>query len=112
MRTLKESSLDSRDQQLLQHVREIVRRHVPEAKVILYGSVARGGQGPESDYDIHVLTAEEIPLSLEDEIRRSVWEFEVNAAVVISLMLSSRTDWENHPLKTPHREIHRDGILV
>ena len=58
MKTIEQTHVVSEeDKALLREMKKVIREVVSAAEVLLYGSVARGTQGPESDYDILVLTA-------------------------------------------------------
>ena len=57
MRTIEDQTvLSQRDKDLLTELKAVIRQFEPTATVLLYGSVARGTNDPESDYDIMVLT--------------------------------------------------------
>ena len=43
----------------------VIAAFLPGASVVLYGSVARGEQGPESDYDVLILV--DAPLTRQEE---------------------------------------------
>ncbi len=47
-------------------VRRLVRVYHPE-KIYLFGSVARGEAGPDSDYDLMVILPDGAPLQLQSE---------------------------------------------
>ncbi len=57
----------ARESQALDEVvRRLVRVYHPE-KIYLFGSVARGEAGPDSDYDLMVILPDGAPLSLQSE---------------------------------------------
>ena len=49
--------------QELEIVRTILRRHVPDRQVKVFGSRARGTARPYSDLDLAIMGAESLPLS-------------------------------------------------
>jgi predicted nucleotidyltransferase len=53
--------LGESDRQLLRDLKSVILRFVPDATLILYGSVSRGRQGSESDYDLLVLLGASVP---------------------------------------------------
>ena len=99
---------------LLADLRDIVRRHVPKASILLYGSVARGESAPDSDYDVLILTPKAMNSLEEAALRRAVYEMEVEQDAVISLIVSTVDDWELPITRaTPYyQNVTREGIAV
>lgn len=56
------------DPALSEMVRRLVDVYQPE-RIYLFGSVARGNAGPDSDYDFMVVVPDESPLGLRDPAR-------------------------------------------
>ena len=81
---------------------EIIHREAPDAKVILYGSEARGDSHPGSDIDLLILVNKD-KLTLEDEekITYPIYLLELQTGVLISPMVVAKKTWENRPFKTP-----------
>ena len=99
---------------LLSDLRSIVRRHVPNASILLYGSVARGQCTPDSDYDILILTPKALSSSEEAPLRRAVYEMELEQDAVISLIVSTVDEWELPITRaTPYyQNVTREGIAL
>jgi predicted nucleotidyltransferase len=110
----KAHNLNESDRDLLRHVKEIVVSLVPGAQVFLYGSVARGEAGPESDYDILALTPDKLSTPEEDRVYDAVYELEVAQDVVISVVFYTLDEWNTDTIKaSPHyRNVTREGIAV
>ncbi len=91
-----------------------IRRVAPEAEVILYGSVARGEDMPESDIDLLVLVPQEVTYELEREIRGQTFEVEIEQGYVITTIIRQSTRWHAAPLSyTPlYHAIAREGVRV
>lgn len=91
-----------------------IRQIVPEAEVILYGSVARGEDTPESDIDLLVLVPQEVTYKLERTIRDQTFEAELEHGHVITTIIRQVSKWHAAPLNfTPlYRSIAREGVLV
>src|ERR1035437_7891722 len=66
--------------QLSQNIKSIVHSFLPQAKVLLFGSRARGDNQSESDYDVIVIT--ETSLHLKDKI---TWQGKLRKALIKSL---------------------------
>ncbi len=115
MKGLSEWSLGSRaERALLEQCRDAVRNLVPGAEVILYGSRARGNAEPESDYDLLVLVDGPVDWQLEDLIRRSLYHFELERDVVVTVNAYNRADWYS-PLYCAmpfQRNVEREGIML
>ncbi len=74
MKHLKDHKLDNgQNKNMLTECRAAIERIDPYAEIILYGSRARGDAAPESDYDLLILTNEEVTLKKEDVFRRQLF---------------------------------------
>lgn len=91
-----------------------IRRVVPDAEVILYGSVARGEETLDSDIDLLVLVPQEVTYQLERAIRDQIYEIELESDQIISVIVRQNTRWHSRPLNiTPlYRAIAREGIPI
>ena len=84
MRLEETSTISSEDKRLLGEVKEVVRQLLPTAEVYLYGSVARGTHGAESDYDFLVVADEPLATRDEETIWDAVFEVEMARGVPLS----------------------------
>ena len=115
MRTLDQADvLSLRDRQLLTEIKNLIREYEPEATVLLYGSVARGTQTPESDYDILVLTDTALSRERQKEIRGAVCDWELDPGIVVSIGFHSKAEWDCTGDWIPpfQREVQRDSIVL
>lgn len=115
MKTLEQASVVSdRDRELLGEVKQLIRQCLPAADVLLYGSVARGTQDVASDYDILALT--DCPLSHgeQNEVRGTVFDWEVEREVVISIMFRSKEEWNSALARVSpfHQEVEKDAVAL
>jgi len=117
MKTLEETTaISPADLSLMQRVKAAILKHLPTAKVILYGSVARGTQHEDSDYDLFVLTDRALSIDEQHTVRCDVYaiELELDMEVLLSVMFCSKDEW-NTPVfhGSPLRlEIEEDGIVL
>lgn len=115
MRTLDQvTAISNRDRDLLREIKKTIHKHLPNADVLVYGSVARGTQEPESDYDILALTDRPLSHKDQNEIRGVVFDWEIERGVVVSVLFRSKDEWDS-PLAhvSPfHQEVEKDAIVL
>jgi len=98
--------------EVVSNIRTIIYNEAPHAKVILYGSEARGESKKNSDIDILVIV-DKAKITLEDEqkITFSIYMLEIKTGVQISTLIVSKREWENRPFKTPfYINVLNEGI--
>lgn len=99
---------------LLQRCKKLIREIVPDAKIILYGSRARGNAVSCSDYDLLVLVKRPVNRSFEDGIREKLYPLELETGAVISLLVLNEDDWNTSLYQAmPFSEnVRREGIML
>lgn len=113
MKTIEETRVVSEeDKALLCEMKKIIGAVVPTAEVLLYGSVARGTQGPESDYDILVLTDETLSKNERHKIERQVLDLELAHDVVLSTIYHSKEEWSLRAALPFHNEVEKHGVAL
>lgn len=98
--------------EILNSIREIVKREAPDAKVLLYGSEARGDSNNNSDIDLLILlNKDKITLDDEEKITYPIYLLELKTGILISPMVIPKKNWENRPFKTPfYINVMNEGI--
>lgn len=99
---------------LLLELKCIVQEVCPSASVLLYGSASKGTQTPESDYDLLVLTEQNLTKAEEEELDRRIYGLELEHEAVLSTLFCSQEQWNSllwrgSPL---YLEIQNDGVAL
>lgn len=106
--------ISEQDRRLLAELKDIITRHLPDAKVALYGSAARGTAEPDSDYDVLVLTHRKLTSSEERELDQDIYLLQLDKEVVLSVVMYTQEQWRNPVFRSsPYREnVIREGIIL
>jgi len=100
--------------ELLLRVKQVVQSLLPDAKVILYGSRARGDAVSESDWDFLILTDQQVSFDLEQQLWHRLYDVEIEIGEVVSAFIKNRDEWETpSALASPyHQSIDQEGMAV
>ena len=107
-------NISRKEKNLLLRCRESIHKISPKAKVILYGSRARGDAVPESDYDLLVLVDHPVTLKEEDIFRQQLFPIEIETGCVLTLNVYHLSDWDSVLYKVmPFRQnVEREGLVI
>ncbi|KAA6340030.1 hypothetical protein EZS27_012074 [termite gut metagenome] len=100
--------------ELVNKIKEILRKVAPQAEIFLYGSEARGDAHIDSDVDLLILIDKE-KLTFADitEITYPLYDLELSEGVSISPLVCTRKQWFNRPFKTPfYISVMNEGIKL
>ena len=106
--------LDDRTRRILFTCRDAVCKSYPDARIVLYGSQARGQAGPESDLDLLVLLDREVYSHITRSIRDIHYEIGLQNDLVISVIVRSLDTW-NSPIwqaTSLYKEVEKEGIYI
>jgi predicted nucleotidyltransferase len=111
---LEAKTLNADERVWLQKVYRSIQQHIPQARLILYGSTARGSRTPESDYDLLILTPQPLPSNLRDTLREEIYDIELAHDLVLSILFLDPDQWEQlrcwgHPF---WQNVSQEGILI
>ena len=84
-------------EEILAAIKAKVLAVVPDATVMLFGSRARGDWHDESDWDILVLTQQEVTSALKKKVHYAVYPIGLNNFFWIDTIVANINDWKQHP---------------
>lgn len=106
--------MNAKEQHILSLIAERIRKKNPKAKVMLFGSRARGQAKSNSDWDILILlNSPKVSRKKEKEYREELFEVELETGESISTFVFSKNEWESKHSITPfYQNVKTDGILL
>jgi predicted nucleotidyltransferase len=101
------------NQQIFQEIQALKRRILPNEKVILFGSQARGDARPDSDWDLLVLMNKD-KITYEDENKYAYPFADIgwNYGAYISVKMYTKKEWQNHFFTPFYHNVQNDGIVI
>jgi uncharacterized protein len=108
------SAKDPKIQALVSRCARALKEVNQNARVVLYGSYARGDSNDDSDVDLVVLIDEPATLEKENRFRRKLYAIELETGFVLTLHLFNLSEW-NTPLyhAMPFvNNVEREGVLL
>jgi len=106
--------MDSKTLNFAQQIKSAVIAVEPQAKVILYGSRARGSATYNSDWDFIILLNKD-KITYEDEMKMTdaIFPIGLENDTIISKFLYPKLEWENKYSITPvYKNVLADGITL
>ena len=99
--------------EILKAINSTVRSVVPDARVILYGSQARGDLGADSDWDILViLNKSKIEPDDYNKVMYPLYELGWENGHHFSVKLYSTSEWVKRSFTLFYKNVESEGILL
>jgi uncharacterized protein len=94
-------------------IRNEIKSIDPTAKVILFGSRARGDARHDSDWDILILIKDSVTTEIEKAFRYKLFDLELETGEVFSTFVYNKDTWNKKHKVTPfYKSIKREGVLL
>lgn len=101
------------NQQIFNEIQTLKRRLLPNERVILFGSQARGDAHEDSDWDLLVLLdKEEKTQEDEDKYAYPFDELGWNYGVAINSKLYTKKQWEQGKIFPFYKNVMREGMEI
>jgi uncharacterized protein len=99
---------------ILDRIVRIANLKYPDSEVYLYGSQARGDSKKYSDWDLLILLNQKnIPFEVETKIMDDFYELELETGAIMSLLVYSKSDWnERHSITPLYENIKKEGVRL
>lgn len=100
---------------ILLEIKRRVAEVDPEAQVLVYGSYARGEQGPDSDIDLLILlpNGERVGYDEGMRIKSPLYRLEWNTGTIISPLVYTRKEWLERHKGTPFfYNVQREAVAL
>mgnify|MGYP003294130663 FL=1 len=99
--------------EIVQRIKQALQRVVPTAKVILYGSEARGDARADSDIDLLILLQDKERITLNDRMKLTepLYDIELETGIQINPYIELMKEWGRRV--TPfYDNVTKEGIVL
>jgi predicted nucleotidyltransferase len=101
------------NQQIFKDIQTLKREILPNEKLILFGSQARGDEHKDSDWDLLVLLNKEKRNLIEDYNQYGYPFSEIGDkyGTFVSVIVNTKTNWESYPSLLKYN-VEQEGIEI
>ena len=101
------------EEQFFKEIKTLLRNNAPNARIILYGSRARGDSKPSSDWDILVvLDKPVIEASDFDRISYPLYKIGWEHGEHVSTKIYSSEEWRKRSFTPFYKTVESEGIIL
>jgi predicted nucleotidyltransferase len=102
------------NQQIFNEIQTLKRQILPNEKVILFGSQARGDAKPDSDWDLLVLLDKKEKRNWDDFDKYAYPFTEIgwNYGIAINPLLYTQEEWNMGKIFPLYKNVMHEGILI
>ncbi|MEM0994265.1 MAG: nucleotidyltransferase domain-containing protein [Bacteroidota bacterium] len=93
-------------------VKKTVNSFDPAARVILFGSRARGDSSNDSDWDFLILTPKKLNTKYKDQLRQSLYWVELSEDEVISSIIENAEIWKKYIHSNFYQNVSKEGVEI
>lgn len=105
--------MKEKDTHIATRIRTEIKEIDPKAKIILFGSRARGDAKHDSDWDILILIKDTVTTEIERAFRYKLFDLELETGEVFSTFVYNTDTWNKKHKVTPfYKSIKQEGILL
>ena len=99
-------------QEIIYNVKESIKMLDPQARIILFGSRARGDSKTNSDWDFLILTSLQVNEKLKRQFRTGLIDTELEAEEVISTLIYSQEQWNKYKITPLYKNVAKEGVEI
>jgi len=105
--------IEKMNTEIFENIRTLKRQLLPNDRMILFGSQARGDARPDSDWDLLVLLDKE-KITYEDEnlYAYPFADMGWNYGTYISVKMYTTKEWSNCSFTPFYHNVQKDGIVI
>ncbi len=101
------------DKEILSQIKSAIQEIIPDAKVYLFGSRARGDWNEESDWDILVLTNAPVNRKLKKQIHNKLFPLSLAINSLFQFVVVTEEEWGTAPhLYALHKLASKDLVSL
>jgi uncharacterized protein len=96
----------------LMKIKYAVKAVDDNADIILYGSRARGDNKKDSDWDILVLTSKKRTVEIENRLRDSIYNIELEHLEPVSAIILNQNEWQGMKITPFYHNVLIEGKMI